>query len=84
MSEIIGVKIGQSLPADRWAEAADNLEQVFPVIARQLLVRNHEGMGKQDAAEFMGDATLALIALRYVAENPETCRFITIPNKKDQ
>lgn len=36
-------------------------------------------MGQQDAEEFMADATLALIALRYVSANPETCRFIPVP-----
>lgn len=80
MAEITDVKIGQSLPGDRWAEAADNLEQVFQMFSRNLLIANRDGMGKQDAEEFMADATLALIALRYVAANPETCRFIAIPD----
>ena len=83
MSEIVSVKLGQSLPGDRWAEAADNMEQVFQMVACQLLQANRDGMGKQDAEEFMADATLALIAMRYVAANPETCRFIPVPGGDD-
>lgn len=51
------------------------------MVAQHLLVTNHEGMGQQDAEEFMSDAVLALVALRYVAANPEGCRFIPIPSK---
>ena len=81
MSKIVDIKVGQSLPGERWAEAAENLEQVFQMIAADLLMKNNDGMGKQDAEEFMADAALALVALRFVAANPETCRFIPIPNK---
>ncbi len=82
MAEITDVKIGQALPGDRWAEAADNLEQAFPIFAKVLQVLNNDGMGIQDAEEFMADAALAVIALRFVAANPETCRFIPIPNQR--
>ena len=81
MSKIVDIKLGQSLPGERWAEAADNLEQVFQMFAPHLLRVNKDGMGQQDAEEFMADATLALIALRYVSANPETCRFIPVPGK---
>ena len=79
MSEIVNIKLGQSLPGERWAEAADNLELVFQMFASRLLRENKDGMGQQDAEEFMADATLALIALRYVSANPVTCRFIPVP-----
>lgn len=81
MSEIVNIKLGQSLPGERWAEAAENLEQVFQMFASHLLWVNKDGTGQQDAEEFMADATLALIAMRYVAANPETCRFIPIPGR---
>lgn len=81
MSKIVDIKVGQSLPGERWAEAAENLEQVFQMFTHHLLVTNKDGMGKQDAEEFMADATLALIALRFVAANPDTCRFIAVPGK---
>lgn len=84
MSKIVDVKLGQSLPGERWAEAADNLEQVFQMFATHLLRANKDGMGKQDAEEFMDDATLALIALRYVAANPECCRFIPVKNPEEK
>lgn len=80
---IIDAKIGKSLPPGRWMEAAENLEKVFPVFARRLELLNHDGKGKQDAEEFMEDAVLALVALRFVAVNAsECCRFILIPNKR--
>ena len=59
VAEIVGIKFGQSLPPERWMEAADNLEQVFPTIARRLELMNNDGMGKQDAREFMEDAMLS-------------------------
>ena len=84
VAEIVGIKFGQSLPPERWMEAADNLEQVFPTIARRLELMNNDGMGKQDAREFMEDAMLSLVALRFVAANAsECCRFIEIPKKME-
>ena len=81
MSEIIDIKIGQSLPPERWFEAADNLQEVFPVVARRLEQLNHDGMGKQDAQDFMADAMLALVAMRFVGANAsENCRFIPVPD----
>lgn len=77
MENIVNVQIGQSLPPERWKDAADNLEAVFPIMAQVLLKLNGDGMGKQDAQDFMNDAQLSLIALRYVAEfASENCRFI--------
>ncbi len=85
MSEIIGIKVGQTLPPERWLEAADNLGRVFPMIARMFELQNFEGQGKEDAEEFMADATLALIALRFVGNcASDHCRFIAIPKKHDE
>lgn len=79
MENIVNVQIGQSLPPDRWREAADHLEEAFPLMANILLQINGDGMGKEDAQEFMNDAQLSLIALRYVAEfASENCRFIPV------
>ena len=84
MSEIVDIKFERSLPPERWMEAAENLEQVFPAIARRLELLNNDGMGKQDARDFMEDAMLALVALRFVAANAsECCRFIAIPKKME-
>lgn len=84
MSEIIDIKIGRSLPPERWMEAANNLEQVFPMFARRLELLNNDGMGKQDARDFMEDAMLALVALRFVVANAsECCRFIAIPKRME-
>ena len=47
MSEIVNIKLGQSLPGERWAEAADNLELVFQMFASRLLRENKDGMGQQ-------------------------------------
>ena len=84
MSEIVDIKFGRSLSPERWMEAAENLEKVFPMFARRLELLNNDGMGKQDAQDFMEDAMLALVALRFVAANAsECCRFIAIPTKRD-
>lgn len=49
MDNIVDVKLGQSIPPERWLEAAEDLEKVFQMVAQHLLVTNHEGMGQQDA-----------------------------------
>lgn len=82
MAEIIDIKIGHSLPPERWMEAADDLEQIFPMVAQRLELLNKDGKGKRDAQEFMEDALLALVALRFVGANAsECCRFIPLPRK---
>ena len=84
MAEITDVRIGQVLPPDRWNEAADHLEIVAPIMAQVLLQLNGDGMGKQDAADFMADATLAVIACRHVALFcSDQCRFIPVPGCKE-
>ena len=76
MAEITDVKIGQALPPERWNEA--------PVVAQLLLRLNGDGMGAQDAADFMADATLAVIACRHVALFcSEQCRFIPMPESRE-
>ena len=85
MAEIIDVKLGQSLPPERWLQAADNLEEVFPLVGAFLEELNGDGMGKQDKQEFMEDAMLALVAMRFVgAHASECCRFIALPRKDGQ
>lgn len=84
MAEITDVKIGQALPPERWNEAADHMEMVAPVVAQLLLRLNGDGMGAQDAADFMADATLAVIACRHVALFcAEQCRFIPVPESRE-
>lgn len=84
MAEITDVKIGQALPPERWNEAADHMEMVAPVVAQLLLRLNGDGMGAQDAADFMADATLAVIACRHVALFcSEQCRFIPMPERRE-
>ena len=78
MSEIIDIKIGQSLPPEVWLEAADRLERIFPQVAKYLL-------GEQDTKDFMNDAMLALVAMRFVGISAsECCRFIPIPWKGNE
>lgn len=46
MAEITDVKIGQSLPPERWQEVADHMEIAAPIMARVLLQLNGDGMGE--------------------------------------
>lgn len=79
------VTIGYELPKERWSSAADNIRQVAPAIAQRLQMMNCDGMGKQDAEDFMNDILLACTALNYVAEcATDKCRFIPIPDKKER
>lgn len=73
------VKIGYELSKERWQEAAENMERVCPMIAKWLERQNFEGRGKEDAKEFMNDAQLAIVALKYVAEfASDKCRFVPL------
>lgn len=84
MAEIINIEVGQELLAERWMAAAENLETTFPIFAGFLSRMNHEGRGEEDVEELMADATLALIALRYVGTMAsDKCRFIPIPRGVD-
>lgn len=73
------VKIGYEISKERWEEAAENMEQVAPMIAAWLKKQNFEGRGNEDAKGFMNDAQLAVVALKYVAEfASDKCRFLPL------
>lgn len=85
MGKIINVEIGQSLPKERWQEAARNLTDLGKVLARNLLAQNRDGRGKEDADDLMADISLAALALNYVAEfATDKCRFIAVPGGKEK
>ena len=80
MGKITNVEIGQSLPKERWQEAARNLTDLGKVLARNLLAQNRDGRGKEDADDLMADIMLACTAIGYVAEFAvDKCRFIPLP-----
>ena len=80
MGKIINVEIGQSLPKERWQEAARNLTDLGKVLARNLLAQNRDERGKEDADDLMADIMLACTAIGYVAEFAvDKCRFIPLP-----
>lgn len=82
MSEIKKVKFGYTLPKERWVEAAENVQEMGNQIAALLLKRNADGMGKQDAEDWLADVLLAYTALRYVAEfASEKCHMVPLPGK---
>lgn len=73
------VKIGYEISKERREEAAENMAQVCPMIAQWLERQKFEGRGKEDAKEFMNDAQLAIVALKYVAEfASDKCRFVPL------
>lgn len=83
MSEIKKTEFGYTLPKERWVEAAENVQEMGNQIAAILLKRNADGMGKQDAEEWLADVLLAYTALRYVAEfATDKCRMVTLPSKR--
>ena len=84
MGKIINVEIGQSLPKERWQEAARNLTDLGKVLARNRLAQNRDGRGKEDADDLMADISLAALALNYVAEfATDKCRFIAVPGGQE-
>lgn len=83
MSEIKKAEFGYTLPKERWVEAAENVQEMGNQIAAILLKRNADGMGKQDAEEWLADVLLAYTALRYVAEfATDKCRMVPLPSKR--
>lgn len=85
MGKIINVEIGQSLPKERWQEAARNLTDLGKVLDRNLLAQNRDGRGKEDADDLMADISLAALALNYVAEfATDKYRFIAVPGGQEK
>ena len=85
MGKIINVEIGQSLPKERWQEAARNLTDLGKVLARNLLAQNRDGRGKEDVDDLMADISMAALALNYVAEfATDKCRFIAVPGGQEK
>lgn len=84
MSKIVDIGIGQILPPERWIEASENMIEVFNLVENYLRKANKGGMGKQAAMEFHDDASLAIVAMRYVAQfATDKCRFMVLPDYKD-
>jgi len=83
MSDITKVEIGQALPKETWLAVRDDLAEVFPIIGKLLRMKDYEGQGERDEAEFMMEAQLALQALTYVGEfASDKCRIIVLPDRR--
>lgn len=82
MSEIVSVRIGQSLPPERWDLAGRRLAPLFAKLPEAF------PEDKEAADALREDLQLALIAIGYVATcAPENCRFINVdglPRKGEQ
>lgn len=82
MQDAEKVKIGYTLPKERWQEAAKNLEDLGNALAASLRAHNKDGLGEEDADELMADIMLACMALHHVAEfATDKCRIIPLPGK---
>ena len=80
--KIIKIEIGQTLPAETWLAARDDLAKAFPSFGEYLRRINYEGKGEQDKEEFLAEAQLAIQALTYVGEfAADKCRIIVLPEK---
>lgn len=76
------VEIGYTVDKERWNEAADSMEEAAGPMAAYLLQLNGDGMGQEDADDFMADVALVVTATRYVAEfAADKCRFIPMQGK---
>ena len=54
--------------SEEWREAAAHLAHAADILGNVLLKINHEGRGQQDKDEFLTDMTMAVIAMRYIAD----------------
>lgn len=74
------VKAGYALPKERWREAAENLQMAGNFVAAFFREKNFDGRGEQDAQDWLADASLACVALLYVAEfATDKCRIVPLP-----
>ena len=74
------VKAGCALPKERWREAAENLQMAGNFVAAFFREKNFDGRGEQDAQDWLADASLACVALLYVAEfATDKCRIVPLP-----
>lgn len=73
------IQVGYSLPPERWKAAAEHLQVAAPYLAEMMKKINYEGRGQEDFDDFMGDMTMAVMALAHVANfAADQCRFIPL------
>lgn len=82
MNKNAKVEIGQSLPKEVWLEKAEELKRASAGVAGWFRSMNFDGMGEQDAEDWLMVAQMAYQAMLYVGEfASEKCRFIVIPDR---
>lgn len=69
--------------SEEWANAAMHLAMASQVMAGILYRTNYEGKGEQDKQEFLTEMAMAVIAMRYIADN-DIKLIIRMPEKKPQ
>lgn len=55
--------------SEEWANAAMHLAMAAQMMGEILYRANHEGKGKEDKEEFLTEMAMAVIAMRYIADN---------------
>ena len=72
MSDVKKVELGYSVPKERWKYAA------------KLIKENVDGLGQQDAEDWLADILLAWTALNFVAEfAADKCRMVPVFKGKE-
>ena len=83
MSDIKKCELGYSVPKERWKDAAESLLEFGNLYAAKLVKENVDGLGKQDAEDWLADILLAWTALNFVAEfAADKCRMVPVVKRK--
>lgn len=84
MSDVKKVELGYSVPKERWKDAAENLREFGGLYAAKLIKENVDGLGQQDAEDWLADILLAWTALNFVAEFAvDKCRMVPVFKGKE-
>lgn len=84
MSDVKKVELGYSVPKERWKNAAENLREFGDLYAAKLIKENVDGLGQQDAEDWLADILLAWTALNFVAEfAADKCRMVPVFKGKE-
>lgn len=69
----------RTLTPQEWKDLGARMAEMSNVFGEWLRMKNYEGMGETDKAEYQADMTCAIAAVFYVAEfAADKCQFATI------
>ena len=80
MENITDVKIGRSFDSEFWKQLAERMDLYFAIFEKALSEVSFAG--KLDVEDFKADAQLTMACIMNAVANPESIRFLVVPDKE--